>query len=269
MFKYIRKWLAPYFQSPRVGDLDFKAKFKEAIHKEINRFDLENKLSKNITTLIQIRGGAAVADTTKARERFFEFFSRLLLRYTEVRVTEWEMYYWDRLADKRPMKDIQLELVNHTESFHQQIYAAISSFVKLLSHIAPISFTQRLPIRRISDFLNFVGREFPSLSGEVEILRSSTKTYRSTYVDHTSQNPIHDWWTFSGPDGKAHIVYFMQGTDARIHEIPELTYGELIMRTPFAVSSYFVPPHPQVSLFAFIKIVDEILTNLVPNQSPH
>lgn len=105
------------------------------------------------------------------------------------------------------------------------------------------------------------------MSSEVEILRSSTKTYRFTYVDHTSQNPTHDWWTFSGPDEKAHIVYFTQGIDARIHKMPELTYGGLVMRTPFAVSTYFVPPHSQASLSAFINIVDDILTGLVASQS--
>jgi hypothetical protein len=251
---------------PQVGDRDFKKKFKETVDNQFDRVGFEGHVIKSIKALCLNKKIELTAKAEEASRRFFEFFDRLFIRYSELGEIEWEMYYLERLRDHRPMRDVQTGFVNRTESFHQQLYATLSAFIKLLSHVAPGDYVERMPFQSTSRFLNFLETEQPELRESISILKRSVSEYRSRFVDHTNQNPTHDWGSYSGPDGKARILYYTASLDGngRLMEVPELSIGSMEFHTSRRVTSYFVPPYHREVLEQFMYIMSETLANLNP-----
>jgi len=196
------------------------------------------------------------------RQRCFEFFQRLVIRAEEIQKIEFEMHIWDQLRERRPMKDIQLEFVNKTESFHQQVYACVSSFIKLLSYLAPKEFKDEMPIKRNSKFLKFLNEKIDARR-EVEILEKSSNEYRVKYIDHISQAPSHDWMTHSGPDGKAYVIYFEGRESGSIIDLTEYLNSPIRILSPFSATLFFVPPHQSDVLSSYITIVLETLKLII------
>lgn len=88
--------------------------------------------------------------------RLNEFIDRLLIRYLEIKEIELEMHTVEEVKNPRPMVEIQTDFVNKTEGFHQQFYAVIGAYIKLLSHSTSSKFIRNMPYSKTSDFLKYI-----------------------------------------------------------------------------------------------------------------
>ena len=207
--------------------------------------------------------GDAFQDTAQAVRLFHEFFERLVIRYAEVLQSEYEMIMWDQTDMRRSMRDVQTEFVNRTEAFVQQSYASMSSFIKLLSHTDKQStFIRNMPSYSVSKFLVYMREQIPVLKDSIAVLENALTEYRSTYIDHTNQNAVHDWYTHGLID-KARIVYCTgRGRGTRM-KIPELRIKDFEITTPSPVESYFVAPHHNEVIGSLLQFYTGVLDYLV------
>ena len=258
----IFNFLKYFFKNPQeIGGRVFKKKFLDLTSKELN-LEENNKIMENLflvlsKNLSEVEVGSAHAVFIN----FSEFFYRLLCRSAEIRELEWEIYYRGQFKNERSLREMQVDFINQTESFHQQVYATISSFIKLLTHIAPSSFKSQMVWSSTSSFLKFILNKFTTLNWEVNILLKSIEEYRVEYIDHTNHSSSYRWDTFFTSDGKIHIIYtegVNRGNFIDMHElIPEIP--EHMMRTPFSGTRFFVPPHHVDVIKCVAKICREIL----------
>lgn len=249
-------------QPPSLGDRNFKKKFQDVVNKEIKRAETEKEIIEHVSRLIRGRPENQIYEINKITSRFFEFFNSLVLRYSEIREVEWEIHYFDNLREKRPLKEIQADLVNKTESFHQELYATLSAFIKLLSHISPDSFKGQMP-NSVSKFLTYIKSKIETINNSVEVLEKSTGEYRVNYVDHLSRSPSYNWYTFSGPNGKVYIVYFRGEGKGNFIDLTQLINSPITIKTLFPVEAIFVPPHHSDTLKSFIIVVTKTLKFLI------
>ena len=159
----------------------------------------------------------------RASQKYNEHFIRLEKRYQGLLRIEKakELIDLEELDKQgRTLEDLQLEFVDKTEAFYQQIYAAISTFVLLLSHVGGHKFKGQLPIKSISRFLIFITEWFPSdsLRQNAKILKISID-FRSKYVDHPQQHVLHDWMTYSYGTGTCIIYFIRTGNGVYVPEI--------------------------------------------------
>lgn len=260
-------WLKSIFKlRPGIGDREFRDRFLDTTRRELGQADFDKNVSRIVHEVLveEIREDNA-RRAHDASRRFFEFFHRLISRYSEIREIEWEMYHWEHLREKRPMRDIQFDFVNRTESFHQGLYASISALIKLVSHIAERDFLRGMPVASNSDFLDWLSRkaELHDIQQEIEILKVSSGTYRSRFIDHTNQQPVHDWVSYSLFDGKAYLLYTIgQGNGEftqmeRIEPFP--IPWPIPMRTPFPAEEFFVPPHHERVIRSYMTVARRLL----------
>jgi hypothetical protein len=271
MIKVIKNYLCllKELRLPQIGDRDFKIRFREVIEKEIKYQDVKNELLDCITEIAKLRKNKSKIPITT--RNFIEALDKLLTRYIELREIEWEMFHQGATFKKvfrrgRTMGEIQEDFVNKTESFHQAIYATISIFIKLLSVIAPESFTKKMPFARNSRFLSFSKGEFANLSESIEILERSISEYRVKFIDHTSQHHACDWYTFTNSDGRAYIVYFWDNEpgEGQYIDITKfiLASNGLIFKTPFTTQNVFVPTHHQLVIKSLVEFFLGVVKNL-------
>lgn len=252
--KYIKKILGKSSFIPRVGDRDFRDKIRAFADKDIDKNGVEKKVSDFILTLSEIKN-CSHEEVYPVAQRFLEFFDRLVKRYSEILEIEWEMLYWQKLND-RTLDEIQKDFVNKTESFHQEVYANISSFIKVLSLIAPKEFVERIPIRSNQSFLGFIKDNVMGTNSKIEILLKSIGEYRVKYIDHTSQYMIHDWMTFLVPEGKIFIIYFSELGEGDYKELSDIIPSfNFPGKTTFPARVFFAPPHHKETVKAYIDFI--------------
>lgn len=261
IIRWLKSKLARYFRAPQFGDLEFRKKFKEFIYKEIKKDYIEDCIKERIVYLLK-KNSTSRNNHSSLDFRFLEFFERTILRYVSVKQIEWEMVHLDRLRDKRPRGDVQKDFVNDTESFHQQIYATLSAFIKLLTHIAPKKFSSQMPSKSLCKFIDFLKKEVSNIEEEMAVIKRS-REYRTRYVDHINQNISHNWYTLEIHNGEIYIVYYSTGSNGKIMDIPEIDGGGFTFKTSLLVESYFVPPHHKDTIIALSNVVLKTLDFLI------
>lgn len=263
IFKFFKNKFKNKMKVSKIGDFYFKKNFMDATKKEL----VEDVFRGNILSIAYLLyKNGNVKEINNSSSRFNEFIDRLLIRYSEIKEIEWELYYIEEIKEPRNMRDIQSDFVNRTESFHQQLYATIGAFINLLNNSNSSNFIKDMPFSSTSHFLNYIKKEIPNLKQDIERLLKSTNEYRSTFIDHTNQNPNHDWSTNSALDGKAHIIYYIGKGEGKLLQIPELSFGGLKIYTSFPTMSYFIPPHPKETMNSFTYLISEILSLLKKEQ---
>lgn len=245
----------------KIGDREFKKRVLKASEKEVNK-EIFFETLEQFFPLIK----------DESLLRFKEFVDRLFLRYVELREVEVELVLFEELSggkikwdNPRILHDVQLDLVNRTESFNQQFYAVLSAFIKLISHISPRSFSSRIPIRSTRSFIDFCVKECGSfvVDSEAEILKKAV-LHRDVYVDHTSQHKVQNWYTFSSPEGKVFVIYFEGQGKGEFKKMDDLLTGldnpiPIKVLTPFSSEKFFSAPHHSLTMIASIHFFEGVI----------
>jgi hypothetical protein len=181
-------------------------------------------------------------------QRYNEYLLRLEKRYQElVRIEKArELLDMDELDKQdRSLADLQLEFLDKTEAFHQQIYATISTFILMLSHIAGHVYKGQLPIRSVTQFLTYMSKrhEEEKFLKSVKFLQDSVN-FRAKYVDHPQQHALHDWMTFSYGSGSC-IIYFIR-TGNEVYALENFDPYSSNFKPPVAHESFYVSPSHEV-----------------------
>ncbi|MFA7178759.1 MAG: hypothetical protein WC075_02435 [Dehalococcoidales bacterium] len=136
-------------------------------------------------------------------QRFNEVLLRLQIRKDEVTNSEKKLCKWEEREES--LEELQTIFINKTESFHQQIYAIISTFSMLLNYVTSNDFKKGMPIKSNKKFLIFLSNKYKKLENDIRTLELSRSF--GTKFDHIQQNPLFDWLTESLEE-RCTIVFF-------------------------------------------------------------
>ena len=203
---------------------------------------------------------------------FREFFSRLhdrLIRLIEIEIEL--VNYADRQSNKttaKPLAQIQMDFVDKTEAFHQQIYSTLSSFVKLLSVITPHGFIMQKHIKSNQNFIKYI-RELIKFNDILPVEKSLI--YRGTYIDHTSQIRHFDWMTFFWGE-MGYVIYYEPDENGCCEEISTyIDMGKMkipiSINLPVKVKNFLVTPNHLLVYIAFYEFIIELLRYLRINNN--
>ncbi len=194
---------------------------------------LTKKVQSKCNKIIKKFSPRAKNEAVLALQQCNEFLLSLDRRYRELLKVEKEILNFNpKNRDSRSLNEMQLDYVDKTHAFHQQIYSTISSLVKLLSHIGNDVFKQRFLEKKCIGSVEKFLENFRDTEKKVEYLDLSldlllhSRKYRTDFVDHTQQNKIHTWITQS-LSGAVAIIYF---------RFPE---GKIPMPNPL-INPYFI-----------------------------
>jgi len=172
---------------------------------------------------------------------------------------------YDLFRFKVPLlKDLQSDFVNKTEAFHQQIYSAISSFIKLSTHIAPNIFKNGMPRNSVERFLGYIELMMPHLKSHITPIQKS-RDFRSSYIDHTQSIKPHDWFTITDGLGRAHVIYFQERGRGDFFDMSKILSYPDKFRSPFPAKTWCVPPHHQEIMNSFNALFLAILEHYDKN----
>lgn len=149
-----------------------------------------------------------------ACQQFTESLLSLERRYNELLKIEREILdFSENSKPGRSLNEIQLDYVDKTHAFHQQIYATISALMKLLTLLGNEEFIQQFlqgkNLRSVERFLKNLrdtGPHAEHIDCSIGFLLHS-RYYRAKFVDHPQQLKIHSWITQSLAEHVA-IIYF-------------------------------------------------------------
>ncbi|MFA5087091.1 MAG: hypothetical protein WC470_02200 [Candidatus Paceibacterota bacterium] len=207
-----------------------------------------------------------------AIQRFNEVLLRLQIRKEELTNIENEIFY--RVDNNEPsLEEVQIRFVNKTESFHQQIYATISTFSMLLNHTASHDFKRDMPIKSNTDFLSFLSNKYKNLENDIKILELS-RDFRAKF-DHIQQNSLFDWMTESINvlnKRRCTIIFFLRKSGNGMYSpgIPLNTYSSDYyflgkprrIGPPFDCESYYVSPYHEDVYKSAINVFVNIIKNI-------
>lgn len=198
----------------------------------------------------------------RAYQKYNEYLLRLENRYRELLKIEKskELLDPDELHKQtRTLEELQLEFVDKTEAFHQQVYATISAFILLLSHVAGHKYKGQLPISGVTKFLKYIAlnNQDEKFNRYIKFLKDSIN-FRAKYIDHPQQHVLHDWMTYSYGTGTCIIYFVRKGDD--VYAPGSLDPFSSDFKPPVGHESFYVsPPHEVVyiCLQKFTKMVLE------------
>lgn len=163
------------------------------------------------------------------------------------------------------LADLQLEFVDKTEAFHQQVYAVVSAFIMLLSHVGDQKFLSQMPIDSLTKFLRHISdKSYESIIKDQAALLLKSADFRSKFIDHPQQHALHDWMTYSYGTG-ACIIYFIRKGPEIYYREPKDPYAPDFVPPVNYKSFYVSPAHTQVFL-AVLHFTEKVLKSLVPEQ---
>lgn len=200
--------------------------------------DVYLHLSKNFTP-------AQKSKSTLSSRRLTEHILRVNIRYDDTmhaaKVME-EIYNPESNGNSHIS---QINLVDKIEAFHQQIYSALSAFVLMLNHYAPIQWKRDMPIKSIDRFLTFIHGKYNNQEflDSLNYLNQS-REFRAKFVDHMQQHIVHDWATVNANEVPMIVYYILaeNEVDAVSCKMPGSEYEFPIMCKQY----YWSPPIPEV-----------------------
>lgn len=201
----------------------------------------------------------------RAYQRYNENLLRLEKRYNEYIQVEKKkaMVDLEELErQNRTLEDLQLEFVDKTEAFHQHVYATISTFILLLSHVAGHKYKGQLPISSVTRFLEYIceTNQDEYIHAQAEVLKTSIK-FRAKFIDHPQQHALHDWMTCSYGSGTC-IIYFIRTGDG-VYMPTQLNPYAPDFRPPIDCGDFYVSPPTDEALLAIKGFSEGILNNLI------
>lgn len=238
----LRQWVIKYVRLPSIWDRDFHAKFTGLADQRLQAPRVKVIL-RRLYDLSPNTNPATLGILTEA-------FNRLIDRCAAVLKTEWELYHWEKLREKRPLRDIQNDFINHHQAFLEQTYNFCGALMSIVGH-APHDFRRGIPTRSATTFIN---KLMPGSR------LSEAIAFRGRYVVHTYAAAPFGWWTSSGWDGRAHVFLQEEGKNeidvAEILKIPNGTSG-------FMTATAVAPHH--------LEVADDLinLVDLFGNRLPH
>lgn len=156
-----------------------------------------------------------------------------------------------RPEDATPLKLVQLDYVNKTESFHQQIYVGISAFIMLLNHIVKLE----MPRNSVEKFLKFLDRELNFTHSEAIKVLNDSRFFRAKFIDHIQQHVVHDWMTWDYETGVT-VIYFIRTGDRVFTPTVFDPYSPNFVLPVDHKSFYVAPKHYEVNN-AYSQVVYE------------
>lgn len=188
-------------------------------------------------------------DARIATMRFRESIEALSDIYDRIVAIEYKILQAPLEPDNRntvPLRDLQKDFIRETNSFHQQTYATISAFVRVLLHITPKQFSATIPRRSLKSFLEFLKnkKEFNNLGLQIELLEHS-RDFRANFIDHPQSTKDYDWMTFGLPEGVKILYFWGRGSGYFITYSHQMNDGKkpIEIRTPFPAKEWRVSPH--------------------------
>lgn len=199
-----------------------------------------------------------------AIHRFNENLVRLQWRYDALAVVDAELL---ALPDrKRETQEIQLDFVDKTEAYYQQLYATLSAFAMLLNKLLPHEKKRGLSISSIKAFLEWLEKLSPEVAAQVKDLEKA-RDFRGKFIDHVQQHELHDWITttnMTGPDAPdSALVFFIRKNEQ--HEAvfrPDLNPYSPSYEPPVNHSGFYVSPQSKKTHRALQDTVRCVLSSL-------
>jgi hypothetical protein len=151
------------------------------------------------------------------RVRIGEAFRRLVenLRHLDSRYEEFQQarracQQWVPGHDTSgpTLDDVQQQLVDKIEAFHQQVYSTLSTLTLVLQRMRD-GRTPMYPTDSMTKLLKRLKQDLkanPQWVQDLDILEKSI-TFRSKYIDHPASNPLFDWYT-QGYEGEVYVIFF-------------------------------------------------------------
>ncbi len=161
------------------------------------------------------------------------------------------------------LDEAQMMLLNKVEALHQQIYATISTFIKLISHVRLNDQKINFPNRSVNKFLDTVSEtaEYKNvLSEEICVLKKSIK-YRDTLVDHPQSMEALDWATI-GSNFEYSIIYYAHDAETGniiTDEINMMDPEDEHYHPPIGTNKFFVSPNRKKTIIAMKSFVTKFL----------
>jgi len=136
-----------------------------------------------------------------ASRNLHEILDRLAIRLSNLVKAEKLLSMDQTLQQEVATRDLQSEFINATESFHQQIYATLPNFIKLLKLILK----DDIPSDSVSSFIDsYLLALLPERVEEIGVLKRSHSL--RTIIDHANHSKTWNWYTTSY-FGRGFIVY--------------------------------------------------------------
>ncbi len=207
-----------------------------------------------------------------ARQRFNEYFTRLVMRAEELEgIDKYKATQSSPEESERTgvtLHQLQLIFVDKTEAFHQQVYATLSAFILVLSTSLPHEIINQMPITKLSKFLKLnwlsKGERTQGLVKCAEILEVS-RSFRSKYIDHTQQHVVHDWMTVSINEETV-IIYFVVGENPLFKSKGILDPRSPDFWPPIACEEFYVSPPYRETIESMKDFVMQILVSTLPRE---
>ncbi len=190
-----------------------------------------------------------------ALDRFVEYADRVDRRFEEL--SEAQDHTSAMVVPPGPeLDEAQRHLVDKTEAFHQEIYAALSAFIILLNHVSPRSVRGQLPRRSVQKFLEFVEQNYADVVGrETTTQLLASVRLRARFIDHPQQGPVHDWMTMRSDDRTVVIYYIPIAIPTTVRMVAVHDPFAPDFRPPVDCAEFCVAPWPEYTCRAFEKLV--------------
>ena len=214
-----------------------------------------------------IEGGSNIEKKRESAQRFNEFMERLGYRYMELIQAEGALkpIFFEKNPTRDELRKIQLNFLNKSEAFYQQVYASISALIMLLSHVGNRSFLNAMPFNSVSKFLQFLER-YEQLREPVKYL-GMANDFRVRAVDHVQQFALHDWMTmrYLGKYEPEVVVIYFTKNGNEIYYRPYMDPYSPSFQPPVNYKEFFVSPPYKEVYFSFIHVVEVVLNDLALN----
>jgi hypothetical protein len=146
----------------------------------------------------------------EALRRLTENLRHLDGRYQDLKRASSEVQKWVPGDDtSHPLlDDLQHQLIDRIEAFHQQVYSTLSTLTLVLQRMRD----PRTPMYPTDSMTKLLRRLKTDLSASPQCIDDISRldesvTFRSKYVDHPASNPLYDWYTH-GHKGETFLIFF-------------------------------------------------------------
>jgi len=195
--------------------------------------------------------------------RLIESLLGLKTRAQDLVKAETRMTNFDENNDN--LNEAQIDYVNKVESYHQQVYATISSAILAANHFGIYGVKTSHPIRSVEKFLDYLINDFPTGNRthdnylrSVAVTLKSSISFRAKYVDHPQQHPAQHWMTYNYA-GKVCVIYYIPGSNNFITHNSSIDPYDPKFAPPISCESFIVSPREDLIQQAVVDLVSFIL----------
>jgi hypothetical protein len=233
--------------------------------------DAAELLSKHWSALLANYDGEKRNKAATAQATLVESLYRLRLRYEAVLRAGRAFLQLGTPGYSGPfIGELQQQLVDATEAFHQGVYSVVSDLALVLSHRRKHGESE-IPTKSNSAFLKHLAEVRlagdPMAMNLIRQIRESTD-YRAVFVDHRQQNKLYNWMTASRGEGFGrqviyyHVISQAMSSDPSVQ--PRLPTGEVI-GFPLRTDEVIPAPKPELVYAALQHLVLRVMGFVEPD----